>query len=66
MVALNLSCPGHGDHALSCIVRTKLNDPDTDPNLSTGVRAIPLQMLMPVSWELGLPLKSNWELGFDS
>ena len=43
MVVLNLSHPGHGDHALSCTVRTKLNDQDTDPNLSTGLRAIPLQ-----------------------
>ncbi len=44
IVVLNLSCPGHGDHALSCTVRAKLNDPDTDPNLSTGVRAIPLHV----------------------
>ncbi len=29
--------------ALFCSVRTKLNDQDTDPNISTGLRAIPLQ-----------------------
>ncbi len=32
----------HDAHALSCPVRTKLNDQDTDPNLSTGLRAISL------------------------